>query len=125
MTTRPPAWLSAWREGRGSPVPLPAPESAPAAPTAQKPVQPRTDPMGFTEPRQWPYDGERRREPVLDHDHTPPRVVRRVGWSRCLRCRRPFFSEDVVRLRLCSGQEGCRGDEDRIAGGTTGGSYRS
>ena len=40
-----------------------------------------------------------------------------------MRCRRPFFSEDVVRLRLCGGDAGsCRGGEDRYAQGETGGS---
>ena len=69
---------------------------------------------GFTEPQPWPFDGGRRREPVLDHDHHPPRVVRRVGWHRCMRCRDPFWSDDVVRLRLCGGKDGgCRDNEDR------------
>lgn len=125
MTTRDPAWLSAWREQRVAPVPLPTPEPTPVRRTAPKRVHSHTDPQGFAQPRQWPYDGGRRRESVLDYDHSPPRVVRRVGWSKCLRCRQPFFSEDVVRLRLCAGQEGCRTDEDRFAGGLTGGSYRS
>jgi len=69
--------------------------------------------IGIIEPDAWPFDGCVRREPVLDED-IPGRVVRRVGWHRCLKCRRPFFSEDVLRLRLCSGTEGCRGDEDRF-----------
>jgi hypothetical protein len=72
--------------------------------------------QGFAEPRPWDFDGCRRREQVLDHDLTPPRVVRRVGWQHCLRCRQPFWSEDVVRLRLCAGEAGCLGDEDRFAG---------
>lgn len=41
----------------------------------------------------------------------PPRVVRRVGWQRCMKCSKPFWSGDVVRLRLCDGQDGgCRGE---------------
>ncbi|MBB5986994.1 hypothetical protein HNP60_002968 [Sphingobium sp. B1D3A] len=31
------------------------------------------------------------REPVLDADASPPRVVRKVGWQRCMKCRRPSF----------------------------------
>lgn len=70
---------------------------------------------GFTEPTPWKFDECVRREAVLDHDHHPPRVVRRVGWQRCMRCRKPFWSEDVIRLRLCAGAIGdCRGDEDRF-----------
>jgi hypothetical protein len=42
-----------------------------------------------------------RREAVLDMDHNPPRVVRHVGWQRCITCRSPFFSEDTIRQRLC------------------------
>lgn len=74
---------------------------------------------GFAEPRPWEFDGCVRREPVLDTDHTPPRVVRRVGWHRCLRCRQPFWSEDVARLRLCTGRSGtgCRVGEDRRSTG--------
>lgn len=68
--------------------------------------------IGIIEPDPWEYDGCLRREPVLDEDTR--RVVRKVGWHRCLKCRRPFFSEDVIRLRLCSGAQGCRGDEDRF-----------
>jgi hypothetical protein len=78
---------------------------------------------GFSEPQPWEFDGCARREPVLDHDHHPPRVVRRVGWQRCMRCREPFWSEDVVRLRLCSAGHGCRENEDRFAQGEPGGSY--
>lgn len=69
--------------------------------------------IGIMEPDPWDYDGCVRREPVMDIDY-PPRVVRKVGWHRCLKCHRPFFSEDVIRLRLCSGVSGCRGDEDRF-----------
>lgn len=74
-------------------------EGAPAGPSAY-PV--RTCPQGFVEPMLWPDDGGLRRETVLDSDYLPPRVVRRVGWRKCLRCRAPFFSKDVVRQRLCA-----------------------
>ena len=60
----------------------------------------------------WLYDGGARREPVLDTDHNPPLVVRKVGWCRCLRCRKPFFSQNVAAQRLCVL---CRGDSDRYA----------
>jgi len=101
MTTRDPAWLSAWREQRVAPVPVPTLEPALVRRTAPKRVQSRTDPQGFAQPRQWPYDGGRRREPVLDYDHSPPRVVRRVGWQRCIKCSRRFFSDDVRAVRMC------------------------
>lgn len=47
-------------------------------------------------------------EPVYDIDY-PPTVVRKVGWHRGLKCRRPFFSEEEVCQRRCSGAAGCRG----------------
>jgi hypothetical protein len=54
------------------------------------------------EPAPWPFDGDLvRRKPVINPNFDPPRVVRRVGWLRCLRCRRPHFSDDVVGARLC------------------------
>ena len=49
----------------------------------------------------------------MDTDRNPPRVVRRVGWSRCIACGSPFFSEDVVALRLCDGPTSCRDPHDR------------
>ena len=57
---------------------------------------------GFSEPRPWAWDGGKRREPVLDMDRRPPVAVRRVGWQCCMRCTRPFFSADVVAIRLCN-----------------------
>ena len=78
---------------------------------------------GFTEPTTWQFDGCTRREAVLDHDYHPPRVVRRVGWQRCMRCRAPFWSEEVTRLRMCGGPAGCRENEDRFAQGELGGLY--
>jgi len=71
--------------------------------------------QGLIEPKRWSYDGGARREAVLDTDCNPPRVVRKVGWRNCLRCRKPFFSEDVVRLRLCDTAYGCRDQADRFA----------
>lgn len=79
----------------------------------------QTNLQGITEPQPWAFDGCVRREPVLDHDLRPPRVVRRVGWHHCLRCQQPFWSEDVARLRLCirKSNDGCRSGEDRRATG--------
>lgn len=68
--------------------------------------------LGMACPDPWPYDGCVRREPVLDLDLH--RVIRKVGWHHCLKCRGPFFSEDVVRNRLCDGSYGCRELEDRF-----------
>jgi hypothetical protein len=112
-----PAWLLAWQDEQSRPAPPPAPK-----PPRPKPLDGLHVPLrmrgqaaaiGIIEPDPWPFDGCKRREPVMDEDH-PGRVVRKVGWHRCLKCRRPFFSEDVLRLRLCSGAQGCRGDEDRF-----------
>lgn len=105
-----PDWLVAWREGT---PPTPAsPEPPKVAPAPRPAPIARPDRLGFSEPDQWPDDGGKRREPVLDHDHSPPLVVRRVGWLRCMRCRKPFFSADVVGQRLCSGEWGCRKRHD-------------
>lgn len=118
-----PAWLLAWRHRQAQPQPIPTPVVAapalprpPAAPhnTFAFPAREGADLQGIIEPQRWDYDGCKRREPVLDADARPPRVVRKVGWQRCMKCRRPFFSEDVIRLRLCSGADGCREDEDRF-----------
>lgn len=118
-----PAWLLAWRHGQAQPQAAPPPTPVAVTPAPAKTYAPRdtfafparegVDLQGMIEPQRWDYDGCKRREPVLDADVRPPRVVRKVGWQRCMKCSRPFFSEDVVRLRLCSGAEGCRGDEDR------------
>lgn len=61
------------------------------------------------EPGPWPFDGGARRANVIDPNEQPPRVVRRVGWSRCLCCGRPHFSPDVVGVRLCSACGGAGG----------------
>jgi hypothetical protein len=53
------------------------------------------------EPTRWPNDGGARRAPVMDPNCDPPRVVRRVGWLRCMCCGRSHFSEDVARARMC------------------------
>ncbi|HEY4583109.1 MAG TPA: hypothetical protein VIG88_09625 [Lysobacter sp.] len=55
----------------------------------------------LTEPERWPNDGGARRAPVMDPNYDPPRVVRRVGWLRCMCCGRSHFSEDVARARMC------------------------
>lgn len=111
-----PAWLVAWRgRDRQPPAPAPKPPSPKAADGLHVPLRMRGQAaaIGIIEPDPWPFDGCKRREPVMDADDLL-RVVRKVGWHRCLKCRRPFFSEDVIRLRLCSGAQGCRGDEDRF-----------
>lgn len=53
------------------------------------------------EPTPWAWNGGKRREPVLDHDHDPPLVVRQVGWRVCMRCSTPFWSTDAIRVRMC------------------------
>jgi len=111
-----PAWLLAWREQEIQPKPPPAPPAPrPKSGGPHVPLRMRGQAaaIGIVEPDPWPFDGCKRREPVMDADD-PHRVVRKVGWHRCMKCRRPFFSEDVIRLRLCSGAQGCRGDEDRF-----------
>jgi hypothetical protein len=56
----------------------------------------------ITEPQQWAFvEGDRRREPVIDHNFHPPRVVRRVGYRKCMACPKWFWSDDVVRVRIC------------------------
>ncbi len=52
------------------------------------------------EPRAWPFDGDvKRRAPVIDPNDN--RVVRLVGYRKCLCCPKHFWSEDVVRVRIC------------------------
>jgi hypothetical protein len=52
------------------------------------------------EPNEWAFDGDlTRREPVLDPNWN--RVVRYVGWRKCLRCSTPHFTPDVVKVRIC------------------------
>jgi hypothetical protein len=58
-------------------------------------------PSGIIEPSAWKYTpGDTRREAVYDPDN-PNRVIRQVGYRHCLCCRKPFFSPDVVKVRLC------------------------
>jgi hypothetical protein len=52
------------------------------------------------EPRPWRYDGDhKRREPVIDPNDN--RVIRHVGYRKCMSCPKHFWSEDVVKLRIC------------------------
>lgn len=111
-----PPWLVAWREQQDQPAPPPAPKPARRKPVPGVPQVPlrmkgQAAAIGILEPDPWPFDGCKRREPVLDEDRDYS-VVRRVGWHHCLKCRRPYFSEDVIRQRMCAP---CRGDEDRFS----------
>lgn len=64
----------------------------------------------LVEPERWPFDGDlTRRASVMDPNVEPPRLVRRVGYVRCMRCWWPHFSEDVARIRLCSACDGLGG----------------
>lgn len=71
-------------------------------------ARPKGNSYGFVEPEPWPYDSGKRREAVLDLEYFPLRFVRKVGCRNCMCCGKPFFSEDVITLRLCDGPEGCR-----------------
>lgn len=62
------------------------------------------------EPAHWPFNGYSLRKSVLDPSFEPHRLVRRIGWRPCLRCKRPHFSDDVSRIRLCSRCGGLGGD---------------
>lgn len=64
-----------------------------------------SNPMGhdLEEPEPWAWDRCKRREKVLDHNFSPPRVVRTVGWRACLKCSDPFWSDDIIALRMCAG----------------------
>ncbi|MBQ1499211.1 MAG: hypothetical protein IIZ38_12930 [Sphingomonas sp.] len=109
-----PAWLVAWRDRDRQPAPSPPAKVYAPKDTFSFPAKEGADWQGMIVPKRWEFDGCLRREPVVDADASPPRVVRKMGWHRCLKCRRPFFSEDVLRLRLCDGAQGCREDEDRF-----------
>lgn len=65
-----------------------------------KPANLRTYGFELVEPKPWPRDEGLRREPVIDPNFEPPRVVRLVGWRRCMRCEAMFFSPDVRGVRL-------------------------
>lgn len=41
-----------------------------------------------------------RRKVALGHDFHPPLEVRKIGWNRCAK---PFWSENVIAVRLCNG----------------------
>ncbi len=116
--TEEPDWLVAWRQGttaprltaaaqggeqgagRGNGGTSAQPAPAPALPAVRvmqlAKVGVGVSMTGFSEPGMWAWDGGKRREPVLDHDHNPPRVVRSVGWRVCLKCCDPYFSQDVI-----------------------------
>lgn len=101
--------------------PTPKPRTAPAQ-RAQAPKAKLAPPAGvrakvhepqglghdLEEPEAWAWDGGKRREPVLDHNFRPPRVVRSVGWRCCMKCAKPYFSQDVIRQRMC---DGCRPEQ--------------
>ena len=111
IMTELPAWLAQWREAHGVTTPLvttpPKPPKPAPPPPPPKPVVPvkvkLAAPQGsvFIEPSMWAFDGFARREPVLDPEYFPPRVVRFVGWSPCMRCAKEFWSHDVKFIRLC------------------------
>lgn len=106
--TETPAWLTAWRQANPEPAAVQAAQqrrsqgerrgsgTSSAASTSAAPVQ-----RGFAEPQQWGFDGCQRREAVLDVDHNPPRVIRRVGWRLCITCTKPFWSTDTTKIRMC------------------------
>lgn len=78
------------------------PNAPKAARVAREPVMASASKAyGFSEPQAWTWDGGKRREPVLDMDYNPPRVVRSVGWRCCMKCAKRFFSEDVIKVRMC------------------------
>jgi len=57
----------------------------------------------LTEPERWPFDGDlTRRASVMDPNVEPPKLVRTVGYVRCMSCLRPHWSEDVIRARMCT-----------------------
>lgn len=120
MTEQAPAWLVAWREGRTAPAAPAQPPLQPQAGVAQggstgkreRKQRPKLALLGelLQEPTPWAWDGGERREPVHDHDHDPPLVVRHVGWRVCMSCASPFWSEDVIRVRMC---ENCKKPPDK------------
>ncbi len=63
----------------------------------------------LVEPTRWALDGGVRRANVIDPNVQPPRVVRTVGWRRCMCCGRFHFSDDVCRARLCLNCGGASG----------------
>lgn len=69
--------------------------------------------LPLIEPSRWAFDGCERRAVAMDPNFTPPRAVRRVGWTWCLRCGHPHFSDDVVRARMCVECGGAGGEPFR------------
>jgi hypothetical protein len=67
--------------------------------TAPIPFNERRIGLEIVEPKQWPCDEGKRREPVVDRNLND-RVVRHVGWRTCMNCCKWFFSPDVKRIRL-------------------------
>lgn len=129
MLTDEPAWLVRWRRGEPPLQPPPQPQAGVAqggsrakrkARPTRDPSEPRPNSFGFTEPlpEAWAWDGGHSREAVLDHDFYPPLKVREVGWNRCMCCAKPFWSENVIAVRLCNG---CKEPHDRRAGVARGG----
>jgi hypothetical protein len=58
------------------------------------------------DPDRWDDDSGAKRVAIYDHNHNPPRLVRKVGWVNCLspysvERRHRFFSGDVQRVRMC------------------------
>jgi len=52
------------------------------------------------EPRAWEFDGDlAKRVPVVDPNDN--RVIRYVGFRKCLACPKFFFSPDVRGVRIC------------------------
>ncbi len=104
-----PEWLVRWHRGEPPLQPPPQPQAAPGQGGKGGTRKARAangagrEASGFREPRfeAWRFDGCKRREPVLDLDHNPPRVVRMVGWRVCMKCSTRFWSDDVVRVRMC------------------------
>lgn len=68
--------------------------------------------IDIVEPEWFPLESEPKRVAVLDHNFNPPRVVRYVGWRRCMSCRSQFLSPDVVRIRMC---EMCKSYKSEVA----------
>lgn len=54
-------------------------------------------------PAPWRYsEAPERRAAVIDPNFTPPRIVRYVGWRKCIGCGEMFFSEHLKRNRFCA-----------------------
>jgi hypothetical protein len=51
-----------------------------------------------------------RRVEVYDHNFNPPRLVRKCGYQKCLRCREPFWSPHCTGIRLCNVCKGAQAE---------------